>query len=154
MKKTRVLLADNSGVLCAAAQHLSRMLPNLSTGDCTVRSAEGLEPLTWWHPDLVLLDPNRDEGGGTTPAPQTKARSSASRVLVLSLSYDREVPRLRSRSRRAQAPAEEHGPWRLASATVQAVEMDSDQPAEPLEPALPMWSDPETKPENSLTALP
>ena len=126
MKTTRVLLADKSGVLCEAATRLPRILPNFSTGVCTVRSADTLEPLTRWHPDLVLLDPNRDECDEAAPDPHAKARSRASRVLVLSLSYGDKPDAPRQPSRRAsrgpEAAADE--PWYLASATIQAVELE------------------------------
>lgn len=121
MRTTRILLADKSGVLCEAALRLRWMLPDFSTGVCTVRSADTSEPLTQWHPDLVLLDPNLDERGGASPSPQTRTPLDASRVLVLSLAYEpeqsfRAAPGRPARSRRIE---NNH----LACATVQAVEM-------------------------------
>ena len=120
MKTTRILLADKSGVLCEAALRLRWMLPEISSGACTVRSADTSEPLTKWHPDLVLMDPNLDESG-TAPDTQTRAPLGASRVLVLSLSYEPEqfVRALPGRPARAQQMENTH----LASATVEAVEM-------------------------------
>jgi len=112
MRTTRILLADKSGVLCEAALRLRWMLPEISTGACTVRSADTSEPLTQWHPDLVLMDPNLDESGAA-PIPQTRTPLGASRVLVLSLSYEPE------QVVRAQRIEDVH----LASATVEAVEM-------------------------------
>ena len=116
MKTTRILLADKSGVLCEAALRLRWMLPDISHGACTVRSADTSEPLTQWHPDLVLLDPNLDESGGAAPNPQTRASLDASRVLVLSLTYEPEQPVRPARSQRMENS-------HLASATVEAVEM-------------------------------
>ena len=120
MRTTRILLADKSGVLCEAALRLRWMLPEISTGACTVRSAGTSEPLTQWHPDLVLMDPNLDESGAA-PIPQTRTPLGASRVLVLSLSYEpeqvvRTAPGLAARAQRIE---DVH----LASATVEAVEM-------------------------------
>jgi hypothetical protein len=115
MKTTRILLADKSGVLCEAALRLRWMLPDISTGACTVRSADTSEPLTQWHPDLVLMDPNLDESGAA-PIPQTRTPLGASRVLVLSLSYE---PEHRARPARSQRMENSH----LASATVEAVEL-------------------------------
>ena len=121
MRATRILLADKSGVLCEAALRLRWMLPDISTGACTVRSADTSEPLTQWHPDLVLLDPNLDESGGASPSPQTRAPLDASRVLVLSLAYepDQFVQAAPGRPARSQWIENNH----LACATVQAVEM-------------------------------
>jgi len=120
MKTTRVLLADKSGVLCEAALRLRWMLPDISTGACTVRSADTSEPLTQWHPDLVLMDPNLDESGAE-PNPQPRTPLDASRVLVLSLSYEPEpaVGAAAGRPARFQRIENSH----LASATVEAVEM-------------------------------
>jgi len=120
MKTTRVLLADKSGVLCEAALRLRWMLPDISTGACTVRSADTSEPLTQWHPDLVLLDPNLDESGAG-PNPQSKAHLDASRVLVLSLTYEPEQPDRGAKSRLARSRRMDH--LHLASATVEAVEI-------------------------------
>jgi|GEM_PF-5888513 hypothetical protein len=114
MKTTRILLADKSGVLCEAALRLRWMLPDISTGACTVRSAETSEPLTQWHPDLVLLDPNLDESGSAAPVSPAKAPADASRVLVLSLSYEPVQP---------VRPTRRMESSQLASATVEAVEM-------------------------------
>jgi len=120
MKTTRILLADKSGVLCEAALRLRWMLPDISTGACTVRSADTSEPLTQWHPDLVLLDPNMDESGAA-PGPQPTAPSDASRVLILSLSYEPAQPARATASRPSRSRRIEHS--HLASATVEAVEM-------------------------------
>jgi len=96
------------------------MLPDISTGACTVRSADTSEPLTQWQPDLVLLDPNLDESGAA-PNPQTRAPLGASRVLVLSLNYEpqRSVRAAPGRLARAHRTETSH----LASATVEALEM-------------------------------
>lgn len=120
MKTTRVLLADKSGVLCEAALRLRWILPDISTGACTVRSAESSEPLTHWHPDVVLMDPSLDESGAA-PNPQSRAHLDASRVLVLSLSYEPEQPARGGASRLARPQRMDH--THLASATVEAVEM-------------------------------
>jgi hypothetical protein len=123
MRTTRILLADKSGILCEAALRLRWMLPDLSPGACAVRSADSSEPLTQWHPDLVLLDPNLDETGAA-PKPQTRTSLGASRVLVLSLSYEPEQSEqsVRAAPSRAAHPQKlETG--HLASATVEAVEM-------------------------------
>jgi hypothetical protein len=121
MRTTRILLADKSGVLCEAALRLHWMLPDLTRGACAVRSADTCEPLTQWHPDLVLMDPNLDESGGVKPIQQSTAPLDASRVLVVSLSYEperatRAAPGRPARSQRIQRS-------HLASATVQSVEM-------------------------------
>lgn len=125
MKTTRILLADNSGVLNEAALRLRRLLPNLPAGACAVRSAEAQEPLTQWHPDLVLLDPNRDENGAASPPSQASPR-----VLVLSLSYEDGPPNLPARSRRSRAKAACH----LACVSAQAVEMGAPLAAGGREP--------------------
>jgi hypothetical protein len=122
MKTTRILLAENSGVLSEAAARLRRMMRNISTGDCTVRSADTLEPLTRWHPDLVLLDPNRNECDDATPDPLAKAPSGASRVLVLSFTYDRRPEEETASSSTAVPPPGVEEDWHLASATVQSME--------------------------------
>jgi hypothetical protein len=121
MRTTRILLADKSGILREAALRLKWMLPDMTRGACTVRSAETCEPLTDWHPDLVLMDPNLDEVGVAKPNPQGTAVPDASRVLVVSLCYEPEqsagnAPDRPSRSRRIE-------PSHLASATVQSLEM-------------------------------
>jgi len=121
MKTTRILLADKSGVLCEAALRLRWMLPEISPGACTVRSADTTEPLTQWHPDLVLMDPNLDESGGAAPIPETRAPLDASRVLVLSLSYEPEHAGRAAQGRLARTQQIESS--HLASATVEAVEM-------------------------------
>lgn len=116
MKTTRILLGDKSGVLCEAALRLRWMLPDISHGACTVRSADTSEPLTHWQPDVVLLDPNLDDSGEAASTPKTRTPLDASRVLVLSLSYEPEHTTRPTRTRQA-----ENG--HLASATVEAVEM-------------------------------
>ena len=125
MKTTRILLADRSGTVCEAALRLHHVLPSLSAGTCAVRSADDAEPLTRWHPDLVLLDPDRNEGGGAAPEPGTKAQPGASRVLVLTFSYGQTELEC---SPSDQPVRHSSGPrlnpeWHLASATIQAVEM-------------------------------
>ena len=121
MKTTRILLADRSGILREAALRLKWMLPDMTRGACTVRSAGTFEPLTDWHPDLVLMDPNLDEVGVAKPNPQGTAAPDASRVLVVSLCYEPErstgnAPGRSSRPRRIERS-------HLASATVQSLEM-------------------------------
>lgn len=125
MKTTRILLADKSGTVCEAALRLRRVLPSLSTGACAVRSADNTEPLTSWHPDLVLLDPDLDESGGAVPEPGTKTSPGASRVLVLTFSYE-QAKLEQSHQDRSMCPAsrpQRHPEWHLASATIQSVEM-------------------------------
>lgn len=121
MRTTRILLADKSGVLREAALRLRWMLPDITTGACSVRSAETSEPLTQWHPDLVLMDPNLDESGGAKSNPPGPEPPEASRVLVVSLSYEPEQATRAARGRRARSKRIEQSP--LASATVQSVEM-------------------------------
>src|SRR4030095_440156 len=104
MKTTRILLADRSGTVCEAALRLRRVLPTLTTGACAVRSADYAEPLTSWHPDLVLLDPDLDESGGATPEPGTKMQPGASRVLVLTFSYEQTTLERSPPVRHASSP--------------------------------------------------
>lgn len=93
----------------------------MTKGACTVRSADASEPLTQWHPDLVLMDPSQDEIGGAAPNPQRPAELNASRVLVVSLSYEPGQATGLAPDRLAHPERIEQ--CHLASATIQSVEM-------------------------------
>ncbi|HEX5838860.1 MAG TPA: response regulator transcription factor [Anaerolineales bacterium] len=85
---TRILLADDHGILRAGLRNLLNAEPDFEVVGEAADGIQALEMTEQTHPDLILMDINMPNMGGIEMLQQLRAKQNASKVLMLTVHED------------------------------------------------------------------
>jgi two-component system, NarL family, response regulator NreC len=85
---TRILLADDHGILRAGLRNLLNAEPDFEVVGEAADGIEALEMTEQTHPDLILMDINMPNMSGIEMLQQLRANQNATKVLMLTVHED------------------------------------------------------------------
>ena len=85
---TRILLADDHGILRAGLRNLLNAEPDFEVVGEAADGIQALEMTEQTHPDLILMDINMPNMSGIEMLQQLRAKQNATKVLMLTVHED------------------------------------------------------------------